>query len=252
MGIAREPFRLRVFAPVPELFLRRLPSIVLVFGLSQLPRLVAFLVDPERPPGLGYHDHWYAMIVDLLVSTSPNALAVLASMALEALGVAVILLSVLSDLEGERVSLAHSARRGLARFGPVLLTGVFVTAMFVFGTVSYVVPGLFALGYFWLAVPSCVAERVSPFRALGRSGELSAGAVPHMMALALVTFVLPFGLEVLVASALRTSPGAAFALIVAVRVVFGGLAAVGVAVSYRELRRIKDDVDGRALVRAFE
>jgi len=159
---------------------------------------------------------------------------------------------VLRELDGTPISLLESARRGLRRVVPLLVTGLLVTTIVVYASMLYVVPGLLALVYMSQAIAVCAAERASPLRALGRSGDLAGHGFAPLALVVLGTFVAPRVVEVLLGRGLHTEPGLVAAIVMPLHVVASALGATLLAVAYRELRRIHDGTTDAALIAAFE
>ncbi|MFO0747376.1 MAG: hypothetical protein U1F43_17165 [Myxococcota bacterium] len=235
-----------------EIHFARFAPFSLVFLLAELPTIVGFAVDPSRPPGLGAWTRWSEVAHELLFDPGGRALALGLALALQLVGTAVVLLSVLHALDGTPISLAESARRGLRRILPLMCTGALVAALVLYACILWVVPGLLAMTYLSLAVAVCAAERASPMRAVGRSGDLASLGLGPLFVVVLATFLVPRGLEVLLGVVFRDEPALAFALVLPLRVVAGGLGATLLAVAYHELRRMKDGTSAAGIIAAFE
>lgn len=235
-----------------ESFAARFFPFLLIFLVADLPNILDFALDPTRPPGVGAWTTWQAVVLDLGYSLSPRVAVIAGAFALQVLATAVVLLAVLHTLEGRSISLLEALRRGLARAPTLVLTALVVAAMTLYGCLMWVVPGLIALTFLALAIPVAATERASPFRALGRSGDLAGSGFFPLLLVVLLTFLAPRVVEVLVNLELAERPALAFAIGVPLRVVFGALFATLLASAYRDLRELRDGKNGADLIAAFE
>ena len=106
----------------------------------------------------------------------------------------------------------------------------------------------------WVAAPAVMVER-SGLRALARSAELTRGFKGQIFGLALVLglFQLVAGsVASLVSNSITTNPLLIWTMAQAVWVVLTGIWATAVAVTYHDLRVLREGVDTGAVSRAFE
>lgn len=235
-----------------ESFAARFFPFLVIFLVADLPNLLDFALDPTRPPGVGAWTTWQAVVLDLGYSLSSRVAVIAGAFALQVLATAVVLLSVLHTLEGRSIPFGEALRRGLARAPSLVLTALVVAALTLYGCLMWVIPGLIALTFMSLAIPVAAAEKASPLRALGRSGDLASSGFFPLLLVVLVTFLAPRIVEVVINLELADRPVLAFALGVPLRVVFGAFFATLLAVAYRELRELRDGKSGADLIAAFE
>jgi hypothetical protein len=178
--------------------------------------------------------------------------------------------AVFAQLEGEDLSIGWVLGRGLARV-PSLLGVVFLLTLLIggllaamlslashtLGLVAFVplvgAPLVAMLARYWVAVPAAVAEHADPFKALRRSANLTRGERPAIAALVLLVCGVGFGLHWLFAGATTTFVTAAIiAARVFVTVALSALAATVSAVTYHDLRMLKDSVSSAQLAHVIE
>lgn len=93
-------------------------------------------------------------------------------------------------LHGAPESAAAALRAGLRRFLPVLAVSALVGVMIMAGLLFLVVPGILVGLIFFAATPVVVVEGKGPIAALGRSRELSRGALGHIAAVLIVAGII--------------------------------------------------------------
>jgi hypothetical protein len=175
---------------------------------------------------------------------------------------------VFRHLHGERAGAADVLRVGMARFGGVLITAIFVFLATALGCCLLVIPGFLVLVRFWVAVPVVVIESNGVSAALSRSELLTAGNRWQVFAIAILmgvfsmvaTLLIGGSALLLVAAARGTSlewgteslGPVAQAVITLVSIPLNVLGAVAPAVVYHDLRVGKEGADVAELLRVFE
>jgi hypothetical protein len=127
------------------------------------------------------------------------------------------------------------------------------------GLVLLVAPGLVFAAGLWVAVPAAVAERwKGTSDALSRSWELTRSRRWKVLAVALVTVALAAGgagvLSILVnvAADWGANPSVTAALDEVVVAIATSFIAIASAVSYHDLRVVREGMDGAELAAVFE
>jgi hypothetical protein len=188
--------------------------------------------------------------------------------------------AVFAQLEGEDLGIGWVLGRGLRRvpsqlgvvFLLTLLVGGIAALLFLvvgvlaamlslasrmLGIVAFVplvvTPLVALMSIYWVAVPAAVAEHVSPVAALRRSARLTRGERLPIAALVLLVCGVGFGLDWLCTGAsAQIIPPALLALRVFVTLAVSALAATVSAVTYNDLRQLRDNVSSAQLARAVD
>lgn len=167
------------------------------------------------------------------------------------------------DLNGRRPSIGDSLAMGLRAFLPLIVVSFLMAIGLVFGFMLLIVPGLFLLCLWSVAIPALVAERTGIFGAFTRSAELTRGNRWRIFLLVVIWACAAFVVSMIVAAV--TGAGAvasgglqAFVLspaAIIVNAVVSALttlvAATGVAVLYVELREAREEVDSSWMADIF-
>ena len=155
------------------------------------------------------------------------------------------------DLRGNRASLGQVVGRGIALVIPIFFVGLLVAIIIGIGFALVFVPGIFFATILWVAIPAAVVERPGIFASLGRSSDLTKGSRWRIFGLAVVIYV-PMYVVITLLTPLEQDGQ----LLVIVPTVLYGLlslfAAVAAAVSYFELRRIKEGIGVGDLAAVFD
>lgn len=198
-------------------------------------------------------------------------------------GVGAIIHAVFRRLQGEPASIGQGLKTGFARFFPILLVVLvavlvfFVPAYFALAMVNvaggpvmamFVVIGLLVYGailvsMWWLIVPVAVVERPGIAASLTRSAELTKGRRFAVFALVFVLKLTMVIVGVVAAIMLlggskpgpeTSQPGGVVyvATILSSDILLGSLEAVVLTVAYHDLRREKEGIDVKDLVRVFD
>ena len=129
------------------------------------------------------------------VAANPSAffwklgVALLLAIILNTLGEAVIVYGAFQSLRGQEVRLGEALQKGLARFLPILGLGVLSGIAIMFGFLLLVVPGLFLLVMWSVALPVCVLEGLGPTTSLSRSSALTKGHRWQIFGIVLLVFI---------------------------------------------------------------
>lgn len=160
-------------------------------------------------------------------------------------------------LRGDQQSLLDSLSLG-ARVLPFTLLASFVAGLVVwFGLLLLIIPGVVFMLMFWLAVPVAAIERKYPVAALKRSAELTKGHRGKLLGLFLLWMVAGLilgaifgGITFAIDPSLAVNPFANPSNWVGW--ILGVIFAVSVAVTYYDLRLLKEDMDSEAVAEVFD
>jgi len=160
----------------------------------------------------------------------------------------------IDDMRGRPVDMAKALRVALRRFFPVLAVTIAVVVLAVLGFVVIAFLTAMIVSAYFVVVPACLVEGLGPMQSLRRSAELTRGHRWRIFALWFSILVA----EIVVQMALdqATRPLGSFALVLAPQVawdaVVGAFAAVLMAVTYRDLRVVKEGIEPDQIVTVFD
>jgi uncharacterized membrane protein len=156
------------------------------------------------------------------------------------------------DMRGERPSLADCLGVAFAMFFQVLLTSLVVTLAIMLGLVLLVVPGILLLLRWAVAIPVLIQERRNALDSMARSRDLTKGNRWALLGL-WVILILGGTLVGLVATRIAMPLNVTFGLIVdaAGKAAVTVLSSVASAVSYVELRQVKEGTSVEQLAEIF-
>jgi len=166
---------------------------------------------------------------------------------------------VVRQLQGEPASIGASIGVGLSRMLPVLGVGVMVGIIVGLGALLLLIPGLYWMCTYYVAVPVAVIERVGAGECLGRSRTLTQGNLWRIFAVVLLFSLL--GLAIVIAidqfivGEIETAAQQHRSMVIELvqTILFaGGLGPVANAIIYYELRRAKEGVSLDELAKVFE
>ncbi len=161
---------------------------------------------------------------------------------------------VVRRLRGGDAGFAESFVQFARRVVPASVVALVVAVVTGVGFVLFIVPGVVLALILWVAAPTVIVERGS-LRALSRSAELTRGYKGQIFGLALILGLfqlVALGMTSLVSSSITTNSLLAWTIAEAVWVVLTGIWATAVAVTYHDLRVLREGVDTRTVSRVFE
>jgi hypothetical protein len=91
---------------------------------------------------------------------------------------------------GDPVDVEDSYRYGFHRIGSVVLVGLLVGLAVAFGFILLVIPGILALVYFSVSIPSLVVENRRGTKAMSRSANLVSGHFWHAFGVIIVAYII--------------------------------------------------------------
>jgi hypothetical protein len=173
---------------------------------------------------------------------------------LSQLGNAIILHAAFQDMRRRPVRLVESLKVGLSRFLPVIGIAFVQGFLIVLGMILLIVPGLILYTMWFVGLPACVVERLGPWTSLRRSRELTKGYRWKIFALALLLAVVNVGGRVILTVLTAAVAGPIAAL--TGQMIWNGIAVafagVVFAVTYYDLRVIKEGVDIEQITAVFD
>lgn len=172
------------------------------------------------------------------------------------------------DLSGKGVSFGAAMADGLRYFFPLLIVGILAGIGVMLGFLLLIAPGIILAVRWSVSAPVVVIEREGPTKSLGRSAELTENHRWAIFGLALLYFLFAYAVQVVATmaySAMQGGVGAGWAGLASnpvwlgfvgvssvIQAVVSLISAVGTAVIYFELRRVKEGVDVGELAKVFE
>lgn len=163
-----------------------------------------------------------------------------------------------TDPTGRKASIADGLATGLRNFLPLICIGILYGIGVILGCILLLVPGLILATLWIVAVPSAVVERTTIFSAFTRSRDLTRGSRWRIFALMVLMGVLAYVIRAIFdaifggAMGLISHNPLALVGIMIAAILNGLIGAVGVAVLYTELRRLKDGVGVTELAAVFD
>ncbi len=143
---------------------------------------------------------------------------------------AIVLSGAFHDMRGRPVSLADCFRVGLRRFFPIIGLALSVGVLILLASILFIIPGLILYTMWFVATPTCVVERLGPFRSMRRSRALTKGHRWKIFGLLLVAQILN-----LIWSA-----------------IWSAFFAILVVVTYHDLRVAKEGLDTEQIAAVFD
>ncbi|MCY4057919.1 MAG: hypothetical protein OXG44_07945 [Gammaproteobacteria bacterium] len=167
---------------------------------------------------------------------------------------AALAFGVVRHLRGGHAGFMESFIQFVRRIVPASVVAVIVAVVTSVGFMLFIVPGVVLTMILWVAAPAVVVER-GGLRALSRSAELTRGFKGQIFGLALILGVFQFVAAIIagtVSTAITTNSLLAWTMAQAVGLVLSGIWATAVAVTYHDLRVLREGVDTRTVSRVFE
>lgn len=167
---------------------------------------------------------------------------------------AALAFGVVRHLRDGYVGFTESFVQFARRVVPASVIALIVAVVTSVGFMLFVVPGVILALVLWVAAPAVVVER-SGLRALSRSAELTRGFKGQIFGLALILALFQFvalSVTSFVSSSITTNSLLGWTMAQAVWVVLTGIWATAVAVTYHDLRVLREGVDTRTVSRVFE
>ncbi len=241
------------------------PFAVMILLLSALPR---FLFSWWQLNAFGPSTTGPAAIEAMAARAPFTILMSLVDIALGGVLQAAIVYGSVRDLNGERPSVGELLSAGLRFALPAVAIGLIFGIMMFVGTLALVVPGMMIAVAWLVALPSAVVERTGVFGAFSRSAQLTRGSRWRIFLLLVIFFVVVIVAGLLVSSLSAAARGGSILALdlrqaptllvpqlifqAVVNVGVGLLSNVGIAVTYQELRTMKEGVAPSTLAAVFD
>jgi len=164
-------------------------------------------------------------------------------------------------LRGQPAATGAIVRAGLRHLAPVWGVSILSGLAILLGLVCLIVPGVYFMCSYWVAVPVAVIEEPGASASLTRSSELTDGNRWRVLGVLLINAALMFGLGVVMAviiavTGFEAHAGRASAYeevgATLVSLPLSALYAVTAVVGYHDLRVGREGVDTEELVKVFE
>ena len=161
-------------------------------------------------------------------------------------------------LNGRKAGIGELIARGFSRIIPVVIIAILYSIAMGIGLALLIVPGLFVLVIWSVAVPASVVERPGIFGAFGRSQALTKGYRWPVLGLLLILAVILIGFSFITAAAAGIvvfAMGDLTLLLVVnyvISAISGALMSVIIAVLYHDLRVAKEGVSTAQIAAVFD
>ena len=175
---------------------------------------------------------------------------------------AALVYGVVSDLRGNKASVADILSGALSVLFPVFVISIMVGVLVSIGLVLLIVPGIMLYVMFWVAVPAAVVERPGIMGSMRRSMELTKGYRWKIFFILVIWGVLGFVVQFVIA-AIAGLPltgaqvggelgGGAWWIMQIISMLLGGISASILAVGYHDLRVVKEGIGSADIARVFD
>jgi hypothetical protein len=215
----------------------------LIVGIIGIGAFVAFVGGAFAiggPPGAGMAVAGLGLLTILAPVTIVAVVAV--SVVLQAAYVQVAV----ADLNGRPLGAEACLRSTMKHVWPLVGIGILMGVGLMLGFVALVVPGLILLTMWVVVAPVRVVENTGVLDSFGRSAELTRGNRWQVFGLIVIYAVA----SAIVQGVLERLGGAFIGAVASI--LLGMIAAIGTAVIYVELRRLKDGVGPLSLASVFD
>lgn len=169
---------------------------------------------------------------------------------------AALVRATIQDLNGQRPTFADALSRAITMIVPIIGLSILMYLGVGFGFMLLIVPGLYLLVRWSAAVPVLVHEQLGVLASMKRSSELTQGSRWRILGLMITVIVSLWVLQLvlgLLSLAIMPLLGTVVATGVAAMLsaVFSGIISIAAAVSYVELRYVKEGTDVKELAEIF-
>lgn len=185
-----------------------------------------------------------------------GAIFFLIYMALSSILQAALVRATIQDLNGQQPTFADALSRGIAVLLPIVGLSIIMWLGISIGMMLLIIPGIYLVVRWSAAVPALVHEKLGILDSLKRSSQLTDGNRWRILGLLIVVIIAVFVLQMvlgLVAMAIVPLLGAVLGTAVtsAVSAIVSVLVSIALAVSYVELRFVKEGADVSELAKIF-
>lgn len=170
---------------------------------------------------------------------------------------AALIYGTISSLRGSNSSLGEMLSRSLQALLAVIVVAVLLSVLISIGFLLLIIPGLFLMTMFWVAIPVAVVERNGIGAAFTRSRELTSGHRWPVFGLFLIVVIIMVVVNVVVGLIFGFAGAAAVSSVGMWVTQFFGMCvaafwSVVVAVSYHDLRVVKEGVGTEQIAQVFD
>jgi len=151
---------------------------------------------------------------------------------------------------GNPVTAGESLGYALERFGSLILASILITLGTMIGLIFFILPGIYLMLAWFIAVPALMIENLSASAALSRSRALTKGHLGLIIALGFILFIL--ATSVGIAAALVPIPYLQAVVTSIINTLFGGLNAIVVTVLYFSARCKHENFDLELLTQTLD
>lgn len=240
----------RVFGRAFEVLFRDFVKFFLLALVAWLPFVLVMIygATSHARAGSGPHGGNFAAII------VGGLLTGLQWMVLSEISQAVILYGAFQRMQGRPFQIGASLGRGLARLPPIVALSIVQTIATGFAGLLLVFPAFILLSMWYVALPSCVVERLGPFDSLGRSSELTKGYCWKIFGIFILLFIGNLIAQSVIQFILTRIGGPIVASVglFAWMALVGGFNSIIVAVLYHDLRVAKEGIDIEHIAAVFD
>ena len=199
-----------------------------------------------EPPAGAIETILHVLIVSALAGSLASVLTTVAT--------GFIVFGTLRELQGQPASLGEIMQHGLSTLAPLLGAAVLLAAIFFLGFALAVIPALVCSVLFWATVPVLVVERRGVIASLRRSCELTKGSRWPIFGLALLALAASaaFGAACGAFLDYETDYLRSFILEWGFTILLDAFFAVMAAITYFDLKRIKEGADVDQIAAVFD
>jgi hypothetical protein len=172
--------------------------------------------------------------------------------------VGALVFGTVQHLNGRKAGVREIIGRGFSRIVPVIVIAILFSIALGIGLLLVVVPGIFLLVVWSVAIPASVVERSGIFGAFDRSWQLTKGYRWPVLGILLILLAILIGLQltigILVAIAVFATDSLFLVIAInyVVTAISGALMSVAIAVIYHDLRVAKEGVSTAQLAAVFD
>lgn len=177
-------------------------------------------------------------------------------MALATILQAALVRATIEDLNGQQPTFGDALSRGTALILPIIGLYILMYLGIGIGFMLLIIPGIYLLVRWSAAVPALVHERLGVLASMKRSSELTKGSRWRILGMLIVVIIAVAGLQMalgLLSLAVAPFLGTvlATAVVAMMSAVTSVIISIAIAVSYVELRYVKEGADVNELAEIF-
>ncbi len=167
---------------------------------------------------------------------------------------AAVVFGTFRDLRGQRAGFAASFAGGFGSVVPVLAVAIVSGLIVIFGLFLLVVPGLIFATMYWVAVPTAVVEKTGVKESLSRSADLTFGYRWKVFGVIVIIAIVQGIFERAIDRMLdyENALFLSMAITLLYSATFTAFGAVASAVSYHQLRRVKEGTGAEEIAAVFD